>query len=269
MPCFAFFRRSTDANSSQKNKWDVLRIYKHSISTVLDDSSVSSFPDIKDDRPYSQPHPRMLWRSPTGILEPRILSYLNQNKETIKFSKIFDLFCGNGEWLKDLKPVLLEADIDANLVGYDLRSDYSVSPNQIRDFNDLARRLLKESFGTFDVVHVRVRMVDDDPAIVLSGVMKLLKPGGWVQWEKLGSELVLGGGYIGAAKTPCRKTTQPTETREGAQHVKPDIVTELCQYLIDAEVTETEMFSGVAQESGLGKVMYREIITTITGRKPL
>ncbi|KAK5635636.1 hypothetical protein RRF57_011348 [Xylaria bambusicola] len=271
MPCISFFRRSNDPNSSQKSNPDFFKISKLSISTASYDSSDSSVPDTEDDECPPQLNPTIQWRNPAGLLEPRILSYLNENREAIKPSKIVDLGCGNGEWLKDLKQELLETDIDAELVGYDIESKFPLPPDGIRDFNLLVERLPEESVGAFDVVRVRAcaaRMVNNNPTIMLSGALKLLKPGGWVQWEKVTSELILSEGYIKALRGTCEKTAQPVKASEGTQDVKKDFARELDQHLIDAEFKETEMFSGVAQESEYGEVICREIITTVTGRKP-
>ena len=73
---------------------------------------------------------------------------------------------------------------------------------QLRRRDILAPDLSDDLVGSFDVVHIRAFgsvIRDSDCAPVLQAVNRLLKPGGWLQWEESDSSaMVAVGGDSGA-----------------------------------------------------------------------
>ncbi|KAI2625530.1 hypothetical protein GGS21DRAFT_306761 [Xylaria nigripes] len=108
-----------------------------------------------------------------------------------KSLKVADIATGTAVWLLDL-PSQLDPDTEAELVGLDV--DISqVGPKawlpenlSIREwsvFDDVPEDLV----GTFDIVNVRLIsfVIKEDPRPVLRNLLKLLKPGGHLQWAEI------------------------------------------------------------------------------------
>ncbi|KAK8078439.1 hypothetical protein PG996_004609 [Apiospora saccharicola] len=104
--------------------------------------------------------------------------------------KVADVATGNGIWLEDAargKPK------SADFHGFDISLD-QVGPKPWLPANirmhtwNLFEEPPQEFVGYFDVVHVRLITVvvrDNDPRPVLASLAKLLKPGGYLQWDEV------------------------------------------------------------------------------------
>ncbi|KAH8892198.1 hypothetical protein GQ53DRAFT_781410 [Thozetella sp. PMI_491] len=85
--------------------------------------------------------------------------------------KIADVATGNGIWLHDLAR---DSHMSVELHGFDISLDQVDPPSQF--------------WGYFDIVHVRLITVvikNNDPRPVLEKLTKLLKPGGYLQWDEV------------------------------------------------------------------------------------
>lgn len=82
---------------------------------------------------------------------------------------------------------------NADLRGYDITdNNFPAAPFlpkgvSLNVLNVVTDELPADLIGTFDVVHIRagasiIRRNDTDP--ILNTVSKLLKPGGWLQWDE-------------------------------------------------------------------------------------
>ncbi|CAI6101421.1 unnamed protein product [Clonostachys chloroleuca] len=104
--------------------------------------------------------------------------------------KVADVATGNGIWLHDFargKPSSVQ------LHGFDISLDQVVPqpwlPNNIHMHTwSIFHEPPSEFVGYFDVVHVRLITVvvkNNDPRPVLANLRKLLKPGGYLQWDEV------------------------------------------------------------------------------------
>lgn len=101
---------------------------------------------------------------------------------------IADIACGTGLWLIDVSREVP----DAQLHGIDM--DLTQAPHQgwlppnisLKQW-DFFDEVPPEFVGKFDFVHVRllVMVLPDNPAPFVKRLFKLLKPGGYVQWDEL------------------------------------------------------------------------------------
>lgn len=107
--------------------------------------------------------------------------------------KVADLGCGNGVWLNELAGQLAGKGIAASLQGYDTNPINFPAPAflpstvELRTLDVLSTPLPQELVGAFDVVHVRAFnsiIVNSNITPLLTAVLSLLKPGGWLQWEE-------------------------------------------------------------------------------------
>lgn len=123
-----------------------------------------------------------LWREVFGYsIHPSI--------ELPKNPKILDVACGSGLWLIDVSRELPGAQLD----GLDLdltRAPHRrwLPPNINLGHWDMFGEVPPELLGKYDLVHIRLLI------LVLSGVdlskplanfLKLLKPGGYIQWDEI------------------------------------------------------------------------------------
>lgn len=103
-------------------------------------------------------------------------------------SRIADIGCGTGLWLLEVSDLLP----NATLVGFD--NNISQAPPQawlpknveLRQWDMMTE--IPEGFeGTFDFIHMRLLILaaEDNVQPLVQNVMKLLKPGGWMQWDEL------------------------------------------------------------------------------------
>ncbi|KAI1204851.1 uncharacterized protein F4807DRAFT_445257 [Annulohypoxylon truncatum] len=104
--------------------------------------------------------------------------------------KIADVATGNGIWLHD---VSRSKSTSAELHGFDISLD-QVGPKAWLPANirmhiwNIFDEPPPQFIGYFDIVHVRLITVvvkNNDPQPVLANLAKLLKPGGYLQWDEV------------------------------------------------------------------------------------
>ncbi|KAI0120232.1 S-adenosyl-L-methionine-dependent methyltransferase [Hypoxylon sp. NC0597] len=122
-----------------------------------------------------------LWKEIFGYaLHPKI-------SRDRKLLRIADVGTGTGIWLRDLASQL---DASAELLGLDTDITQAGPPEwlpvnmSLREwsvFTDVPDDLIAK----FDIVHLRLFcwVIKDDPEPVLKNLIKLLKPGGYLQWS--------------------------------------------------------------------------------------
>ncbi|EAW21020.1 class I SAM-dependent methyltransferase [Aspergillus fischeri NRRL 181] len=103
---------------------------------------------------------------------------------------IADVGTGTGIWILDL----LRQLPNAKLHGFDISSEQYpapgfLPPNVSLSKLDILGEIPEEYREKFDVVHARllvqvVNQAGSDPVPVIQNMMKLLKPGGYLQWEE-------------------------------------------------------------------------------------
>ncbi|KAI0446175.1 hypothetical protein F4803DRAFT_559569 [Xylaria telfairii] len=123
------------------------------------------------------------WKEIFGYnINPKIL-------ERRRVLKVADVGTGTGTWLLDVSSQLGPA---TELVGFD--SDISqVPPKEWLPTNvavrswDVFTEVPDDLIGQFDLVNLRLFsfVIQDDPTPVLRNVIKLLKPGGHLQWGEV------------------------------------------------------------------------------------
>ncbi|KAI0836882.1 S-adenosyl-L-methionine-dependent methyltransferase [Hypoxylon sp. FL0890] len=99
--------------------------------------------------------------------------------------KVADVATGTGVWMIDLAP----KHPDVSFHGFDIDLAQAPNPewlpeNAKLDVLDLLKPVPEELVGQFDYVHVRLLMyvIREDPTPILENLIKLLKPGGVLQW---------------------------------------------------------------------------------------
>ncbi|EME47650.1 hypothetical protein DOTSEDRAFT_69567 [Dothistroma septosporum NZE10] len=121
---------------------------------------------------------RQIIKNTGFVLHPRIV--LPEN------AHIADVATGTGIWMKD---VAATAPSTCSFTGFDL-SDAQFPPANERDGRafkllNILRPVPEQLQGTFDVVHTRYlicALTSKDWPIVAQNLLKLLKPGGYLQW---------------------------------------------------------------------------------------
>ncbi|KAL3492456.1 S-adenosyl-L-methionine-dependent methyltransferase [Aspergillus germanicus] len=103
--------------------------------------------------------------------------------------KIAEIGTGTGIWLLELAPqlpstVLLDGfDISGNLFPYQSLLPDNLKFGVMDSFGEVPADLI----GKYDVVHLRLWccvVTGGDPSKLIQGAMKLLKPGGYLQWDE-------------------------------------------------------------------------------------
>ncbi|MCJ1421201.1 hypothetical protein MMC32_007563 [Xylographa parallela] len=103
-------------------------------------------------------------------------------------ARIADVATGTGMWLLEAARAYPNAQCD----GFDI--SLAQCPPQIWLPNNVSLSIWDifqeppESFiGTYDIVHVRLLtlVIDHDPVPVIKRIVKLLKPGGYIQWDEM------------------------------------------------------------------------------------
>ncbi|KAI0593877.1 hypothetical protein F4775DRAFT_606957 [Biscogniauxia sp. FL1348] len=141
-----------------------------------------------------------LWREAQGfLLHPRIRAHLrttppssgdrSEKQELV----VADLATGTGIWLFELLKSPELAGLDVRLHGFDISADMYPHRSWLpRNLEFSASNLLldpaPEFLGKFDIVHVRLILSvvgSGSPRPVINHIKKLLKPGGYVQWDEL------------------------------------------------------------------------------------
>ena len=152
-----------------------------------------------------------LWKESLGYdLHPTILQYLselsikdhdnghvesnrgdenNENNDGPSPPRIADIACGTGIWLHHVSQQLPHAQLD----GYDISlaqcppQQWLSSNIRLREW-DLFTEPEPDMLAAYDVVHVRLLFVvvrDENPGPILENLKRLLKPGGYIQWDEL------------------------------------------------------------------------------------
>ncbi|KAI1179000.1 hypothetical protein F4777DRAFT_535249 [Nemania sp. FL0916] len=124
-----------------------------------------------------------LWKDVFGYnIHPKILQQGG-------LSKIADVAAGTGIWLLDVSsqldpaPELLALDADITQVP---PKEWCPPNFSIRSW-DMFTEVPDDLIGQFDLVNIRllVWVISDDPTPVLRNLIKLLKPGGYLQWGEV------------------------------------------------------------------------------------
>ena len=106
--------------------------------------------------------------------------------------KIADVACGSGAWLRSVA----QEQPQAELYGFDLSLaqcppiQWLPGNIQLQQWN-LFDEPAVEMLGRYDVVHTRLIFTvvqDEDARPIIRNLMRLLKPGGWLQWDDLNVE---------------------------------------------------------------------------------
>jgi len=120
------------------------------------------------------------------VFEPSIAT----TKTSIR--RIADIATGTGVWLEAAEADLNRSgNFDAEFVGFDIsNAQFPKSPKENMKFVvcDINKGFAEELHGTFDIIHLRllilVLTIDQiEPAV--KKIIKLLKPGGFLQWTDL------------------------------------------------------------------------------------
>ncbi|KAI1267616.1 hypothetical protein F5Y18DRAFT_306956 [Xylariaceae sp. FL1019] len=131
----------------------------------------------------------LLFQNTVGyLLHPEIEDAVSSTKPLA----IADLGCGNAAWLIDLERHLSKKNIQAKYYGYDVNAanlphreflPESISLEKL----DILSELPEQLKHAFDIVHVRAFIsivVNGNTTPLLSAVLYMLKPGGWIQWDE-------------------------------------------------------------------------------------
>ncbi|RAL66850.1 hypothetical protein DID88_007633 [Monilinia fructigena] len=124
----------------------------------------------------------------------RLLEHLLHPQIPIKEDiKIADIACGTGIWLLDLAKELANSNIRAQLDGFDISSaqypPFGLLPSNVKlDILDIFEPVPQVLWEQYDVIHIGLLCMvicDGDPRSVLDNLLKLLKPGGYIQWKEV------------------------------------------------------------------------------------
>ncbi|KXS95961.1 hypothetical protein AC578_8091 [Pseudocercospora eumusae] len=126
-----------------------------------------------------------LWALSTGfLLHPKIPITPN--------AMIADVGCGTGIWSLALAKHLQESSPNATIEAFDISlaqtlpkqwSPPNVKFQKLNIFDPVPTHLV----GRYDIVHIRLFMLvveNGDPTPLLRQLLKLLKPGGYLQWQE-------------------------------------------------------------------------------------
>lgn len=175
------------------------------------------------------------------LLEPTIEKSLAASSQPLK---VADLACGNGIWLTELHSHFARNNISAQLDGFDINPinfpDVAYLPKSvsIKQLDILAKPVPAELIGIYDVVHIRAFVsviTDGDLTPILSLAWRLLKPGGFLQWEETrGDKWVVESPSPQVSKMACESIVQVLEGGQKAQGINNEWVdvldTRLCQF---------------------------------------
>ncbi|KAJ5649624.1 uncharacterized protein N7484_003347 [Penicillium longicatenatum] len=157
---------------------------------------------------------------------------------------IADIGAGTGIWAVELAAQLPPS---ARVVAYDITDAHFPSPeywasNVKFDHLDALSDVPESLIGQFDVVHLRMLAFiirENDPIPLIKNAAKLLKPGGYLQWEdaRFGSSVVKGDAAIQVRQMIDRMSNASNHNfqwlDELDQHVKraeADLDVVHCQY---------------------------------------
>ncbi|KAI1819537.1 S-adenosyl-L-methionine-dependent methyltransferase [Xylaria intraflava] len=103
--------------------------------------------------------------------------------------RIADVGTGTGVWITDLSTRLPST---ASLDGFDISLKATppvewLPPNVTFQLWDIKQAVPETLVGKYDVVHIRLLSLvlrDDEVALALENVVRLIKPGGYLQWDE-------------------------------------------------------------------------------------
>lgn len=119
------------------------------------------------------------------LLHPKIQRSISD----VTRPQIADVACGSGVWafeFADKYPASIVTGLDVSDRQYPPR--WTWPDNATLDSLDLAGEVPSEYRAKFDVVHCRYLLMSGpavDPKVFVDAFSKLLKPGGWLQWEEI------------------------------------------------------------------------------------
>ncbi|KAI1302189.1 hypothetical protein F5Y03DRAFT_211665 [Xylaria venustula] len=132
------------------------------------------------------------------LLHPLIQEYLQQKQEARQSESegsinVADLATGTGIWLFDLLKSPELSGLDTQYKGFDIsRALFPHSSwlpkNVILFTSDLLQDPPQSLHGQFDIVHIRLVLSlvrSGSPKPIIQHIKKLIKPGGYLQWEEL------------------------------------------------------------------------------------
>ncbi|KAI0967690.1 hypothetical protein F4678DRAFT_445223 [Xylaria arbuscula] len=132
------------------------------------------------------------------LLHPLVQDHLHQKQEAGQTESegsinVADLATGTGIWLFDLLKSSEVSSLDIQYKGFDIsRALFPHSSwlpkNVILSTSDLLQEPPQSLHGQFDVVHIRLVLSlvrSGSPKPIIQHIKKLLKPGGYLQWEEL------------------------------------------------------------------------------------
>ncbi|KAF3397570.1 hypothetical protein DPV78_007261, partial [Talaromyces pinophilus] len=137
-----------------------------------------------------------LWKDSLGYtVHPSILKDINLSAENRHLS-FADVGTGTGIWLVNLAQELLPNHVATRLEldGFDINlaqcPPQESMPSCLNFYTWDALNEPESTFiGKYDVVHVRLFMInvreETQPGRLIQNLKKLLKPGGWIQWEEV------------------------------------------------------------------------------------
>lgn len=189
-------------------------------------------------------------RATEYAIHPDVLAKLPKDRP-----RIADVGTGTGVWLVEAAKSLPPS---ADLRGFDISSDQFPSSAQLPsnialDVLNAKQEPPKELHGTFDLVHLRLLLAvmhAADWKTVASNIMKLLKPGGAIQWGE--PHMKSGGHFRNGAKAMDIKKTAMYKLRmaflDDLGHMINDFGldtferawTELCMQDISTDIVATD-----------------------------
>ena len=126
-----------------------------------------------------------LSRKSTGwLIHPKISAHLS----TLPSCRIVDLACGSGIWSLDVLETLPDAHVTALDISASAFPPEWTRPSRIKfGVLDIFESVPDEYIGQFDMVHLGVLafgLVGRDKDKLISNMLKMLKPGGFLQWRE-------------------------------------------------------------------------------------
>ncbi|KAI1353472.1 S-adenosyl-L-methionine-dependent methyltransferase [Xylaria sp. FL0043] len=140
--------------------------------------------------------------------------------------QVADLACGNGVWLVDLCGELAKKCISAKLDGFDINEILFPAPALLPP---------PELIGIYDVVHIRAftsMILNAETTSLLSTVLAMLKPGGWIQWEEINPDCLVELATPGLETSACETLKRGLRTSAEPHGHRYEYLAELDKHLI-------------------------------------
>ncbi|KAF2870608.1 UMTA methyltransferase family protein-like protein [Massariosphaeria phaeospora] len=166
--------------------------------------------------------------------------------------RIADHGCGNAAWLQSLASDFERQQKNVSLVGFDLLGvHYPASDNlpenmKLGILDAFTDEIPEEHVGRYDVVHVRVFTAvvkNDDPRPLIQNAYKMLKPGGYLQWDEFD-----GGSFkaVAPGSNPEQSSVSIAATKEMV-----DTSLESSQRAMNLKYSWTGRLGSLFQEHGM------------------